>query len=77
MKLAMFAILDVNTGELYSESPSLQNESKCTGKSWDCTNQPPAFVRRYDSFKDAIRRAQHLINKTGGDWHAVLITDLR
>jgi hypothetical protein len=72
----MFAVLNVDTGDFYSESPALQNESQCARKCWDNTSLLPAFARRYTSFKEAVRRAQRLINKTGGDWHAVLITDL-
>lgn len=73
----MFAVLNIDTGDFYSESPALQKESKCSGKCWGNTSLLPAFARRYGRFKDAVRRAQRLINKTGGDWHAVLITDLR
>lgn len=72
----MFAVLNIETGDFYSESPTLKNESKCAGKCWDNTSLLPSFARRYTSFKDAFRRAQKLFNKTGGDWHAVLLTDL-
>lgn len=73
----MFVVLNIDTGDFYSESPALQKESKCAGKCWDNTSLLPAFACRYSRFKDAVRRAQRLINKTGGDWHAVLVTDLR
>lgn len=73
----MFVVLNVETGDFYSESPALENEAKRAGKCWDNTSLLPAFARRYYRFKDAVRRVQRLINKTGGDWHAVLVTDLR
>lgn len=73
----MFAVLNIETGGFYSESPALENEAKRAGKHWDNTSLLPDFARRYERFKDAVRRAQRLINKTGGDWHAVLVTDLR
>jgi len=72
----MFAVFNLETGDFYSESPALQNEAQLTGSIWNNTSLLPSFARRYMSFKEAVRRAQKLFNKTGGDWHAVLLTDL-
>lgn len=61
----MFAVLNVATGDFYSESPTLKNESKRAGKCWDNTSLLPAFARRYTSHKDALRRSQMISNQTG------------
>ena len=76
MKPAFFIVMDFESGDFYSESPALKREAKHAGRYWDNTSILPQFAYRFTSFKEAIRRAQRLINKVGGDWHAVLVTDL-
>lgn len=61
----MFAVLNVDTGDFYSESPALKNESKCAGMRWDNTSMLPTFARRYVRYKDALRRSQNISNQTG------------
>lgn len=61
----MFAVLNVETGDLYSESPALKNEAKRTGRRWDNTSILPCFARRYARFKDALRRSQKVSDQTG------------
>lgn len=61
----MFAILNVDTGDFYSESPALENEAKRAGRRWDSTSILPAFARRYTHYKDALRRSQKLSDQTG------------
>ena len=61
----MFAVLNVETGDFYSESPTLKNEAKRTGRRWDYTSILPCFARPYARNKDALRRSQKLSNQTG------------
>lgn len=61
----MFAVLNVDTGDFYSESPELKKEAKHAGSSWSNTSLLPAFARRFALYKDALRRSQRLSNKTG------------
>lgn len=61
----MFAILNVDTGDFYSESPALKNETKRNGGRWNNTSLLPSFARRYARFTDALRRSQKLSNQTG------------
>lgn len=61
----MFAILNVDTGDFYSESPALKNEAKRAGRRWDSSSILPAFARRYTHYKDALRRSQKLSDQTG------------
>lgn len=61
----MFAVLNVETGDLYSESPALRNEAKRAGKRWDNTCILPCFARPYARFRDALRRSQKLSDQTG------------
>lgn len=63
--MTTFAILNVETGDFYSESPTLRNESKRAGRPWNNTSILSAFARRYSSPRDAIRRSQQLSNRTG------------
>lgn len=72
-----FVVLNPGTGEFYSESPSCRTQAKCKGLCWDNTTKKPEFAFQFTRFKDAIRRAQKLINKTGEDWHAVLVSHVR
>lgn len=74
--MTTFAILNVETGDFYSESPTLKNEAKRTGRRWDNTSILPTFARRYSLFKDAIRRSQQLSNKSGCVCEVVVINDL-
>ncbi len=70
----MFAILNINTGDLYSESPILKKEAKSTGRPWDNTCILPCFARRYTRFKDALRRSQKLSDQTGNVFDVVLVS---
>lgn len=74
--MTTFAILNVETGDFYSESPALKNEAKRTGRSWDNTSILPTFARRYARFKEAIRRSQQVSNNTGRVCAVVVINDL-
>ncbi|MDD5470955.1 MAG: hypothetical protein PHP05_03425 [Sideroxydans sp.] len=64
MSHAMFAVLNIETGDFYSESPALKKEAKRNGKRWDNASALPCFARRYKSHKEALRRSQKLSNKT-------------
>ena len=61
----MFAVLNVETGDFYSESPALRNEAKRTGRRWDYTSILPLFARPFKRYMDALRRSQWLSNQTG------------
>jgi len=74
--MTTFAILNVDNGDFYSESPALKNEAKRTGRRWDNTSILPTFARRYTRFIDAIRRSQQLSNKTGCVCEVVIINDI-
>lgn len=56
----MYAVINVETGDFYSESPALKNEARKAGKRWDCSSILPAFARRYAHYQDALRRSQKL-----------------
>lgn len=73
--MTTFAILNVETGDFYSESPALKNEAKRSGRRWDNTSKLPTFARRYARFKEAIRRSQQLSDKTGRICEVVIIND--
>lgn len=60
-----FAILNVETGDFYSESPALKNEARRTGRRWDNASILPSFARRYARLHDAMRRSQQFSNRTG------------
>lgn len=76
MKPVTFIVMDFVSGDFYSESPILKRQARSSGRCWHNTSIVPKFAYRFTSFKEAVRRAQRLINKVGGDWHAVLVTDL-
>ncbi|MDZ4201458.1 MAG: hypothetical protein U1C96_04830 [Gallionella sp.] len=61
----MFAVLNVETGDFYSESPALKNEAKRAGKRWDNTSLLPTFAFPFKRPIDALRRSQQLSNQTG------------
>lgn len=61
----MFAVLNVETGDFYSESPTLKNEFKRSGIRWINGSILPCFARRYERFWDALRRSQNLSDATG------------
>jgi hypothetical protein len=63
--MTTFAILNVDTGNFYSESPALKNEAKRIGGRWGNSSILPTFARRYARHIDAIRRSQKLSNQTG------------
>ena len=63
--MTTFAILNIETGDFYSESPTLKNEVKRAGMLWNNTSIITAFARRYVRYKDALRRSQKLSNRTG------------
>lgn len=73
--MTTFAILNVDTGYFYSESPILKKEAKRAGIRWDCSSILPTFARRYIRFTEAIRRSQQLSNKTGCVCEVVIIND--
>lgn len=60
-----FAILNIETGDFYSESPTLKNEAKLTGRHWNYASVIPLFARRYARYIDALRRSQKLSNQSG------------
>lgn len=62
---AMFAVLNIENGDFYSESPTLRNEVKRAGMRWDNTSMLPCFARPYARFRDALRRSQKLSEITG------------
>jgi hypothetical protein len=72
-----FVVLNMEKGEFYSESPICRQQAKCLGRCWNNTTKEPEFAYQFQRFKDAMRRAQKLINTTGEDWHAVLVSHLR
>lgn len=61
----MFAVLNVETGDFYSESPALKKEAKRAGLTWNNTSILPAFARPFNRYMDALRRSQRLSNQTG------------
>lgn len=63
--MTSFAILNIETGDFYSESTALKNEAKRTGRGWDNASILPAFARRYARHHEALRRSQRLSNRTG------------
>lgn len=73
--MTTFAILNVESGNFYSESPALRNEAKRAGRRWDNTSILPTFARRYARFAEAIRWSQQLSNKTGCVCGVVVIND--
>lgn len=60
----MFAVLNIETGDFYSESPALKKEAKRAGKRWNNASVLPCFARRYEHHKDALRRSQKVSDKT-------------
>ena len=69
----MFAILNIDTGDFYSESPSLRNEAKRAGRHWNYSSILPSFARRFARFQDALRHSQKLSNNTGNVCAVVLL----
>jgi hypothetical protein len=76
MKCAFFIVMDFESGDFYSESPVLKRQARQAGRYWYNTSPLAKFAFRFTSFREAVRRAQRLVNKIGGEWHAVLVTDL-
>ena len=70
----MFAILNVETGDFYSESTALKNEAKHAGKRWDNTSSFPGFARRYTRFKEALCQSQKTSDRTGCVCAVVFLT---
>lgn len=58
-------IQNLDTGEFYSESQSLEDEALCAGKEWKHTSILPLFAKRYPNRKDAVRRVRELSDQTG------------
>lgn len=56
----MFAVLNVETGDFYSESPILKREMKHTGMHWNNASILPCFARPYSRYRDALKRSQRL-----------------
>jgi hypothetical protein len=69
----MFAVLNVDTGDFYSESPALKKEAIRTGSRWNNTSVLPAFACRFTRYQDALRRSQKLSNKTHGVCAVVIL----
>lgn len=61
----MFAVLNIETGDFYSESPILKNEAKHAGMPWNYRSILPCFARRYTRYRDALRQSQKLSDLTG------------
>lgn len=61
----MFVVLNVETGDFYSESPILKNQAKHAGMPWNRRSILPCFARPYTHPKEALRRSQQLSNLTG------------
>lgn len=61
----MFAVLNIETGDFYSESPELKMEAKLTGSPWNHQSILPKFARPYVRYKDALRRSQRLSDASG------------
>ncbi len=61
----MFAILNIETGDFYSESPALKNEAKRSGRRWNHASILPAFARRFNRYRDALRLSQKVSDQTG------------
>ena len=59
--MTTFAVLNLETGDFYSESPALKNEAKRIGKRWDNTSILPCFARPFKRHWDALK----LSNQTG------------
>lgn len=61
----MFVVLNVETGDFYSESPILKKEAKRAGLTWNNASLLPAFARPFKRHMDALRRSQKLSDQTG------------
>lgn len=61
----MFAVLNIETGDFYSESPTLKKEVKSTGRRWNNSSILPCFARPYNRYRDALRRSQKVSDRTG------------
>ncbi len=61
----MFAVLNVETGDFYSESPELKNEARRAGMPWDNRSILPRFAHPYARYQDALRRSQKVADQTG------------
>lgn len=48
----MFAVQNIETGDFYSESPTLKTEVKHAGMLWNNTSILPCFARPYTRYKD-------------------------
>jgi len=73
--MTTFAVLNVDQGYFYSESPILRKEAKRARIRWDYSSLLPTFARRYARFSEATRRSQQLSNKTGCICEVVVIND--
>lgn len=60
----MFAVLNVETGDFYSESPVLKKEAKHAGMPWNNRSILPCFARPYSRYRDALKRSQRLSDAT-------------
>ena len=73
--MTTFAVLNVDQGYFYSESPFLRKEAKRAGIPWDNCSILPTFARRYVRFTEAMRRSRQISNKTGYICEVVVIND--
>lgn len=60
----MFAVLNIETGDFYSESPTLKREFKRAGIPWINGSVLPCFARPYARYRDALRRSQWISDTT-------------
>ncbi len=61
----MFVVLNVETGDFYSESPTLKKEAKRAGLIWNIASIIPIFARPFNRYMDALRRSQKVSDQTG------------
>jgi len=60
----MYAVLNIITGDFYSESPLLKREAQKLGTEWNKTSFLPSFAKPFARYKDALRASQQLSDKT-------------
>jgi hypothetical protein len=60
----MNIVMNVDTGEYYSESPALKREYKKRGERFNNTSVLPKFAKQFSSYKAALRQSQKLSQLT-------------
>jgi hypothetical protein len=71
----MFIVLNMETGDFYSESPALKVEAKRAGIRWDHRSILPRFARPYARYSDAVKRSQRLSDATHSICAVVRLAD--